>query len=91
METKAGITVSTAMGWIAEVRFPERAKDFSLLLRAQASYGAYPASYPMSTEALSQGARLPKCETDHSLPSSADVKNEITLHFPVRLYGLVLN
>jgi hypothetical protein len=35
----------------------------------------HPASYPMGTGTLSLGVKRPGCEADHSLPSSAEVKN----------------
>jgi len=37
--------------------------------------GAYPASYPMGTGALSLGVKRPGREADHSPPSSSEVKN----------------
>jgi hypothetical protein len=48
----------------AGVRFPARARHFSLLHRV----------YPLGTEALSPRVKQPGLETDH-LPSSAVVKN----------------
>jgi hypothetical protein len=48
---------------------------FSLLQSVQTSSGAHPASYPVSTGALSPGVWRLGCEADHSHSSSADVKN----------------
>jgi hypothetical protein len=43
--------------------------------------------------ALSQRVKRPKRETDHSPPSSAEVKNawNYTSTLPIRLHGVVLN
>jgi hypothetical protein len=55
---------------------------FSLLHNFQAGFGAH----------LSPGVKRPRCEVDHSLPSSAQVKNGGTTH-PLRilLQCVVLN
>jgi hypothetical protein len=39
------------------VRFPVRARIFSLLLRVQPGSGAHPASYPMGTESSFPGVK----------------------------------
>jgi hypothetical protein len=49
--------------------------DFSLHHRVQTGSGAHPASYPMGTEGSFSGIKRPGRETDHSPPSSAEVKN----------------
>jgi hypothetical protein len=43
--------------------------------------------------ALSLGVKEPVSETDHSPPSSAEVKEcvELYLHSPIRLHGVVLS
>jgi hypothetical protein len=43
--------------------------------------------------ALSLGVKRPGREADHSLPSSAEVKEcvELYLHSPIRLHGVVLS
>jgi hypothetical protein len=43
--------------------------------------------------ALSLGVKRPKCEADHSPPSSAEVKNarSYTYTSPIRLHGVVLS
>jgi hypothetical protein len=46
------------------------AGNFSLLHRVQTGSGAHPAPYPGGTR-----GSFPGCETDHSFPSSAEVKN----------------
>jgi hypothetical protein len=59
-----------------EVRSPTGA-DFSSSPCVQTSSGAYPASYPVSTGGSFPGGKArPGRDADHSLPSSAEVKNE---------------
>jgi hypothetical protein len=43
------MAVGIATGWRAGVRFPVRARDFSLHHIVQTGSGAHPASYPMVT------------------------------------------
>jgi hypothetical protein len=52
--------------------------------RDQNGSGAHPVSYPVGTRALSLAVERPKREADHSLPSSAEVKErvELYLHSP---------
>jgi hypothetical protein len=59
----------------------------------QNSSGDHPASYPMGTGELSPGVQRPGREADHSLPSSAKVKNawSYTSTPPLCLHGLVLS
>jgi hypothetical protein len=66
----------------SKVRFPVGGGNFSLHHRLQNGSGAHPASYPMGTRALSLGVKRPGRETDHSPPSSAEVKEwaELYLH-----------
>jgi hypothetical protein len=60
-----------------EIRSPAGAKDFSCNLCVQTGSGAHPASCPMGTGAPFPGGKAqPKCDVDHSPPSSAEVKNE---------------
>jgi len=49
--------------------------NFSLLHRVQTGSGDLPASYPRGNGALPLGIKRPVREADHSLPSSAEVKN----------------
>jgi hypothetical protein len=55
------------------VRFPAEVKIF-LFTAFRPTLGPHPASCPMGTP-VSSGVRRPGCEADHSLPSSAEVKN----------------
>jgi hypothetical protein len=57
---------------------PVEAKGFSSGLCVQMSSEAHPeASYPMGTEGSFPGGKAQRgCDTDHSPPSSAKVKNE---------------
>jgi hypothetical protein len=50
------------------------ARNFSRYYRVQTGAGAHPASYPMGIRGLSLGIKRPEREADHSLPSSAEVK-----------------
>jgi hypothetical protein len=65
------------MDWMARVRSPTEAEDFSSNLCIQTGSGAHPASYTMGT-----GGSFPRCKTqlrhdaDNSPPSSAEVKKE---------------
>jgi hypothetical protein len=47
----------------------------------------------MGTGALSLGVKQPGLETDHSPPTSAEVKKnvELYIHSPIRLQDVVLN
>jgi hypothetical protein len=49
-------------------------QEFSFLHVVQAGIGVHPASYPMGTRNFSTGVKRPVRETDHSPPSSAEVK-----------------
>jgi hypothetical protein len=63
--------------WAIEVRSPTGTKDFSSSPCVQTSSGAHPASYPMGTGGSFPGGKArPGRDADHSLPSSAEVKNE---------------
>jgi hypothetical protein len=55
----------------------DEAEDFSFSLCVQIGSGAHPASYPMGTgDPFPGGKARPGRDTDHSPPSSAEVKNE---------------
>jgi hypothetical protein len=62
--------------------------------RVQTCFGVHPASYPIGTGwgALSSRAKRPGREADHSLPSSAEVKNawSLTKH-RIRLHDAVFS
>jgi hypothetical protein len=60
-----------------EVRSPTGAEDFSSSLCVQTGSAAHPASYPMGTGGPFPGGKArPGRDTDHSPPSSAEVKYE---------------
>jgi hypothetical protein len=62
--------------WGIEVRSPTGA-DFSSSPCVQTGSGAHPAYYPMGTGGSFPGGKAqPGRDTDHSPPSSAEVKNE---------------
>jgi hypothetical protein len=55
----------------------QRRKDFSSSLRVQIGSGAHPASCKMGTWGpIAEGKARPDRDSDHSLPSSAEVENE---------------
>jgi hypothetical protein len=56
------------------VRFPAGAGNFSLHHRVENGSGAHPATYPMGTRGSFPEVKRPRCEADHSPPSSAEVK-----------------
>jgi hypothetical protein len=49
----------------SRVRFPAGVGNFSLHHRVQNGSGAYPASYPVGTRAVSLGVKRPRREADH--------------------------
>jgi hypothetical protein len=55
------------------VRFPAGAGNFSLHHPVQNGSEAHAASYPMGTRGSFPGVKRPGRESDHSLPSSAEV------------------
>jgi hypothetical protein len=60
-----------------EVRSLMGAEDFSSSPCVQTGSGAHPASYPMGTGGpFPRGKAQPRCDADHSPPSSAEVKYE---------------
>jgi hypothetical protein len=77
----------------SRVRFPAGAGDFSLHHCVKNGSGAHPASYPLGTRGSFPGVERPEREADHTLPSSAEVKEcvEPYLHSPIRLHGVVLS
>jgi hypothetical protein len=77
-----GSSVSiVTMGWMTRVKFPARAKRFSLSLHVQTGSGAHPASYPMNTGSFYPEVKRPGCEADHSPPYSAKVKKKWSYTF----------
>jgi hypothetical protein len=73
----SSVCIATGYGlddWSSGIRFPAVAGNLSLLHRVQTGCGAHPASYPLCTGALFPGTKRPGRETDHSPPSSAQIK-----------------
>jgi hypothetical protein len=70
----------------SRVRIRAGAGNFSLHHRVQPPIQWVPG-------ALSLGVKRPRCEADHSPPSSAEVKNvwSYTCTPPIRLHGVVLS
>jgi hypothetical protein len=63
--------------WVIGGRSPAEAKNFFSSLCVQTGSEAHPASYSMGTGgSFPEGEVQPGCDADHSLPSSAEVKNE---------------
>jgi hypothetical protein len=63
------------------VRFPAGAKVFPSSLCVLSGSGAHPASCPLCSEGPFPGGKAwPVRDADHSLPSSADVMNELKLY-----------
>jgi hypothetical protein len=83
-----------AMGWMIGCSCPGRAwkVQFSLHHRVQTGSGVHPVSYPMSIKGSFPWGKVAGREADHSLPSSAEVKNAWSYAFtpPIRLHGAVL-
>jgi len=80
--------------WVTGVQFPAGAMmGFSLRHRAQTGAGTQPTSSTTSTGCSYHGEKPPAREADHSLPSSAEVKNawSYTSTSLMCLHGLVLN
>jgi hypothetical protein len=68
-------TDCTAAGLDGPRSIPDSDK-ISLRYSAQIEFGTHPDYYPMSTDGKFLGIKRPRCETDHSPPSSAEVKND---------------
>jgi hypothetical protein len=68
--------------WTTGIRSAPESKDFSSSLCMQTSSEAHPVSYPMGTRGPFPGGKArPGRDSDHSLPSSVEVKNELELYF----------
>jgi hypothetical protein len=81
-----------ATGWTDGVRFPWKARNFSLFHIVQTGPGAHAASFPMGVGPLSQGVKRSGREVHHSLhlvPRSRVV--ELYLHSLICLHGMMLN
>jgi hypothetical protein len=68
----------SATGWTTGVRFPAGAKFFSLRRRVQTGSEAHPALDLMCTGGSFPEVKWHGRETDHSHPSSAEVKNAMS-------------
>jgi hypothetical protein len=77
-QRKESIVVGTYLYyWMTRVRAPTEAEDFSSSLCVQSGSGVHPASCTMGTGGpFPGGIARPRCDADHSPPSSAEVKNE---------------
>jgi hypothetical protein len=79
-------------GWTIGVRSPTGTEHSSSSSCVQTGSGAHPASYPMGTGGSFRGGKVrPGRDADHSLPSSAEVKDEEGLCLPPppkRLHGV---
>jgi hypothetical protein len=63
-----------ATGWMAGVQFPT-GHNFSPCYNVHIGSGANLVFSPLATRVLSPGIKQPECESNHSSPSCADVKN----------------
>jgi hypothetical protein len=61
-------------------RFLAGAGNISFHHRVEYGCGAHPASYPVGTRDSFPGVKRPGREADHSLPSSAEVKESVELY-----------
>jgi hypothetical protein len=66
---------------------------FSFCYRVQSGSEAHPAAYPICTKDSFPGVKKSEREVEHSLPSSAEVKNEWSYSstIPYIFNGVVLN
>jgi hypothetical protein len=84
-----------ALGYGLDDRGFESRQGLGIFLLTRASRPALgPSQHPIQWEpgALSLGVKLPGCETDHSPPASAEVKNAWNCAYtpPMHLRGVVL-
>jgi hypothetical protein len=86
------VGIATGYGIDGRGLIPLRDKRFFSTPYRPDQLGAYSASYPMSPGSSFFGVKRPGRETDHSPPSSAEVKNGGAIPpLPLRLHGVVLN
>jgi hypothetical protein len=76
----------------SRVRFPAGAGNFLFTTASRTALGPTHPPIQWIIGALSLGVKRPMRETDHSPPSSAEVKEcmELYLHSPIRLHDVVL-
>jgi hypothetical protein len=77
----------------SRVRFPAELGIFLFTTASRTALGPTQPPIQWVPGALSLGVKRPRCEPDHSPPSSAEVKNawSYTSNHPVRLPGVVLS
>jgi hypothetical protein len=76
---------------ICAKRVPARESDFSVLQCPDRLWGS-PRLLFNRYSGLSQVVKLPRCEVDHTPPSSAEVKNSGTIPpLPHMFYGILFN
>jgi len=69
------------MGWVIGGYSFGRGWKYSLHHRVHTGSGAYPASYSLGTRDTFLAVKRPGRESDHSPPSSAEVKECVELYF----------
>jgi hypothetical protein len=67
---------------------PGRVKNCLSSMSSRPGSGVHATSYPMGTGALSPGVKRPGCESDHSPPTSTEVK-KIWIYTPTPPYALM--
>jgi hypothetical protein len=77
--TFGAIIIATGHGLGGRGSFPGRRVSVFILRNVQTDSGGHPGSYPIDRRAISCGIKRPGRETDHSPPSSAEVKNGATI------------
>jgi hypothetical protein len=72
---------------------PGRGKNCSILHVVETGTGAHPASYPMGAGTLSPGVKRPGRESDHSPPTTTELKrnSDPYIRSPISLHGAALN
>jgi hypothetical protein len=93
LDRDSSVGIARPTGRTAGVRFLAGEIRSSLHHSVQTGSEAHPDSYPMGTGVITQGAKRPGREADHSFLSRAEVKNGGALYLlsSTRLYGMVLN
>jgi hypothetical protein len=72
---------SDGLSWMIGVRVPAGGENFSLHYLVQTECGAHPVSYPMGIRGCYPWVKRAGREADHSLPSSAKIKECVELYF----------
>jgi hypothetical protein len=80
-ESDSSVSIVSDYGLDGRVQSPTEAEDFSSNLCIQTGSGVHPTSYTMGTGGFfPEGKKLPRRDSDHSPPSSAEVKKEWELY-----------